>query len=98
MILRIENQPKFLLVSMVIGTFLLPYFFNFLETFVSGLFFTLLFTFSSAVIFFLNLFGLNEISFLFKKFIEFVPFELERAYLFVKTHPTTTFVASVTGC
>lgn len=98
MILRIENQPKFLLVSMVIGTFLLPYFFNFLETFVSGLFFTLLFTLSSAVIFFLNLFGLNEISFLFKKFIEFVPFELERAYLFVKTHPTTTFVASVTGC
>ena len=96
MVLRIENQPKFLLISMIVSTFLLPYYFSFLESFISNLFLAIIVLISSMVIFLLNLTGLNDVYFLFKKLFEtFIQFsEIERLLIYVKQHPVTTAAIS----
>jgi hypothetical protein len=81
---------------MVVSTFLLPYYFSFLENFVSNLFLAIIVLISSMVIFLLNLTELNDVYFLFKKlFKTFIQLsEVERLLIYIKQHPVTTTAIS----
>lgn len=93
--IRIEQQPKFLLITMFISTFFLPYVFSFLDNFIMKFLCVVNITIGFVLIFLINLFGFNSMYFIFKKFfVVFVSGDFDKVILYLKNHPLKATIVS----